>query len=255
MKREFRHPYTVRYDECNCDNSLTPATFLRYMQDIAGLDAEDAHLNGNGFWIAKRTVLSFNTPIPVHTPLELTTYGIGFTRITAQRGYDAHIVGDDSATPVISARTLWVYLDTRGRPIRIPEDTARIWLPDGASPQPSEVPWPGQPQAAPDTVVYRVRFSDVDQMKHMNNAAYVEAFDNAAWEAYSRAGIMSTAAHIDVLAYDIDYAESARFGDQLEIQSWFDPFPSVGKEFSRFQQIVRKGVVLVRARSRWIWRE
>ncbi len=254
MKRQFRHKYTVRYDESNCNGFLTPAAFLRYMQDIAALDAEDAHLDGNGFWIAKRTVASFSAPIPVHTPLELTTYGIGFTRITAQRGYDAHIIGEDSNDAAISARTLWVYLDTRGRPVRIPEATAQIWLPDGSPPQRVEAPWPDLPQSTPATVAYRVHFSDVDLMMHMNNAAYVEAFDNATWEAYNKAGITPDRARIDALAYDIDYSESARFGEQLEIQSWFDPFPSIGKEFSIFQRIMREETVLARARSHWLWR-
>ena len=45
MNRQFCLTHTVRYDECNCDGFLTPAAFLRYMQDIAAQDAEDVRLH------------------------------------------------------------------------------------------------------------------------------------------------------------------------------------------------------------------
>src|SRR6266568_6001948 len=138
MQRQFFHTHTVRYDECNCDSYLTPTAFLRYMQDIAALDAEDAQLSGNGYWIVKRTVISFAAPLQIHTQLELKTYGIGFTRITAQRGYEARVAGTSHDEPAISARTLWVYVDPRGRPTRLPAETAQIWLPDGSVPQQAE---------------------------------------------------------------------------------------------------------------------
>ncbi len=134
MRRQFCLTHTVRYDECNCDGVLTPAAFLRYMQDIAARDAGDVLLEGNGYWISKRTVISFATPIPIHARLELKTYGIGFTRITAQRGYEAHLVSAPQDEPLVSARTLWVYVDSHGRPVRLPERTAQIWLPDGGMP-------------------------------------------------------------------------------------------------------------------------
>ncbi len=252
MQRQFRHPYTVRYDEGDCYGQLTAAAFLRYMQDIAALDAEDVQLAGNGYWVARRTVVTFASPVPIHTRLEVKTFGIGFTRITAQRGYEARIVGRENEEPVVAARTLWVYLDPRGRPTRLPEQTATIWLPDGPQPQQVEAPWPPVPRNQPNTFAYTVSFSDVDSMQHMNNAAYVEALDNAAWEAYGRAGIQPDVATLNALDYDIEYMESARFGEQLEIQSWLDPFPEVEGEFARFQQISRAGIVLVRARSHWV---
>ncbi len=120
MNRQFCLTHTVRYDECNCDGLLTPAAFLRYMQEIAAQDAEDARLEGEGYWVIKRTVMSFTRPIPIHTRLELKTFGIGFTRITAQRGYEArkelriHIMKRSGAR----IRSLnFVY---QGRPIQLP---------------------------------------------------------------------------------------------------------------------------------------
>ncbi len=147
MKRQFYTQYTVRYDEGDCYGLMKPAAFVRYMQDIAALDAEDVQLEGEGNWIVKRSVISFAAPIPVHTPLSVKTYGIGFTRITAQRAYDGYLVGQEEGKPVASARTLWVYLDKRGRPARLPEKTAEIWLPDGPEAQISEMSWPAFPKA------------------------------------------------------------------------------------------------------------
>jgi len=249
MRRRFRRSYTVRYDDGDCYGLLTPATFLRYLQDIVVQDADDAHFAGGGYWVAKRTVVNFSAPVPVHSTLELETSVIGSTRITAQRSYIARLV--DHAEPLITARTLWVYLDARGRPARMPEGMAQIWLPDGpVSPQP-EAAWPAFPESSPERSIYSVRFLDIDPMQHMNNVAYAVALDNAAWDAYAKAGVTPDAVVMHALAYDIEYAESARFGDQLEVSTWFDTFPVAGQECTRLQQIKRGDVVLVRAHSRW----
>ena len=251
MRRLFSLMHTVRYDECNCDGVLTPAAFLRYMQDIAARDAEDARLGGEGFWVVKRTVMAFAGPIAVHTPLELKTFGLGFTRITAQRGYEARLADQPGADPLLSARTLWVYVDPRGRPARLPERTAQIWLPDETlAPQP-ETPLPPLPTHEPALANGLVRFSDIDLARHLNNASAVDMLDNAAWDAGLRAGITPSTASFTIHDYDIEYVDSPRFGDELLIQTWFEPFPTAGQEFMRIQQITRGDKVMVRARSHW----
>jgi acyl-CoA thioesterase FadM len=200
MNRQFCLVHTVRYDECNGYGVLTPAAFLRYMQDIAARDAEDVQLSGDGYWVVKRTVISFADAVQIHTPLLLKTYGIGFTRITAQRGYEACLAEERSDNkPIISARTLWVYVDARGRPTRLPEGTAQIWLPDGPNLQQPEVPLPACPESPPATTSCVVRFSDIDPMRHLNNAAAVEMLDNAGWEVCGAGGITPETTRLDLL--------------------------------------------------------
>ena len=253
MNRQFCLNHTVRYDECNCDGVLTPVAYLRYMQDIALRDAEDAQLVGGGYWIIKRTMMSFASSIPLHTSLELKTFGIGFSRITALRGYEARQALAPQDEPLASAQTLWVYVNSSGRPIRLPERTAEIWMPDGVlSPQPDQ-PFPVFPEHQPIITSAEVKFSEIDLMQHLNNAAVVEILDNAGWEALASSDINPATARFTIREYDIEYGDSPRFGEHLEIQNWFEPFPTPGHEFTRFQQMTRGGKTMVRACSRWIW--
>jgi acyl-CoA thioesterase FadM len=182
-------------------------------------------------------VISFAAAVQIHIPLLLKTYGIGFTRITAQRGYGASLADERSDDPIILARTLWVYVDVRGRPMCLPE-----------------VPLPACPESQPATTACVVRFSDIDPMRHLNNAAAVEMLDNAGWEACGADGITPETTRLDLLDYELDYLDSPRFGERLTIQSWHDPFPAPGQAYTRFQQMVRGGSVMVRIRSRWLCR-
>lgn len=253
MNRQFCLTHTVRYDECNCDGLLTPAAFLRYMQDIAAQDAEDAGLEGDGYWIIKRTVISFAKPIPIHSTLALKTYGLGFTRITAQRGYEAHLAKASQDEVLVVARTLWVYVDRNGRPTRLPAQTAQIWQSNNVlAPQPEQpfLPFPEQPPATTSAVVH---FSEIDLMRHLNNASAIEILDNAGWEVLTTKQITPAGAKFTILHYDIEYSDSPLFGEELEIQTWFEPFPTPGQEFSRFQQITHAGKTMLRACSRWQW--
>ena len=253
MNRQFCLTHTVRYDECNCDGFLTPTAFLRYMQDIAAQDAEDVQLEGDGYWVIKRTVISFATPIPIHTRLELKTFGIGFSRITAQRGYQARLADTPQDEPLVSAHTLWVYVDSHGRPARLPDRTAQIWMPDGVLAPKPESPFPAFPEHQPVPTSAVVQYSDIDLMQHLNNASAVEILDNAAWEALGTTGITPAGASFTICHYDIEYSDSPRFGEHLEIRNWFEPYPAAGQEFTRFQHIIRDGKTMVRARSRWLW--
>ncbi len=253
MNRQFCLNHTVRYDECNCDGMLTPVAFLRYMQDIASRDAEDSQLVGEGYWIIKRTKMFFSSPIPLHTNLELKTFGIGFSRITALRGYEARQPIALHSKPVASAQTLWVYVNSNGRPVRLPERTAEIWMPDGVLSPPPDQPFPGFPEHNPITTTTTVKFSEIDLMQHLNNASLVEILDNAGWEALARSEITPANTRFTILNYDIEYGDSPRFGEQLEIQNWFEPFPTPGQEFTRFQHMTRGNRTMARAYSRWLW--
>ncbi len=253
MNRQFCLTHTVRYDECNCNGFLTSVAFARYMQDIASRDAEDSQLVGEGYWIIKRTKMSFSTPIPLHTDLELKTFGIGFSRITALRGYEARLAQAPLDEPLASAHTLWVYVNSSGRPIRLPERTAEIWMPDGVLSPPPDQPFPAFPEYEPSMTTATVKFSEIDLMYHLNNASVVEILDNAAWEELSNRGITPANARITLRDYDIEYVDSPRFGEQLEIQNWFEPMPAPGQSFTRFQHMLRDGKTMVRACSRWFW--
>jgi acyl-CoA thioesterase FadM len=253
MNRQFCLTHTVRYDECNCEGFLTPVAFARYMQDIALRDAEDAQLVGEGYWIIKRTMMTFASSIPMHTSLELKTFGIGFSRITAMRGYEAREALAPQGEPLASAKTLWVYVNANGRPMRLPERTAEIWMPDGVlAPQPDQ-PFPTFPESQPITTLAVLKFSEIDLMQHLNNASVVEILDNAGWEALASSKITPACARFAIRHYDIEYGDSPRFGEQLEIQNWFEPFPAPGHEFNRFQHVMRGGKTMVRACSRWFW--
>jgi acyl-CoA thioesterase FadM len=221
------------------------------MQELASCDAEDARLSGDGYWVVRYTSIAFSTPVALHTTLQLSTYGIGFSRIAARRGYEAHLTEGQPGEPVISAHTLWVYVDQQGRPRRLPEETAQIWLPDGSQPLQADPPFPPVPEALPATMTTTVRFSDIDLAEHLNNASAVELLDNATWEACAAGGLLPGPTVCDILSYDIAYLDSPRFGEGLTVQTWLEPFPLPGQAFTCHQQILRADKIMVRATSRW----
>ncbi|MEI6046878.1 MAG: thioesterase family protein, partial [Chloroflexota bacterium] len=234
------------------------AAVLRYLQDIAGRDASRAQLFGDGYWVARRTVIEFFAPIPAWTALEIETYPRGFTKVTAQRHYEVRVVRGGAKTfpdPVIRARTVWVFINSNGRPARIPESYHQFWELSGGHSIQEEAAWPPYPDRLPFTATAPVRFSDLDVQAHMNNAAYVELLDNAAWEAFAANGILpdSSIGYPIPLHYDIEYLESARAGEMLEVRSWFEPLSGQANGFELLQQVLRKGTVLIRAHSRWKW--
>jgi acyl-CoA thioester hydrolase len=255
MAYRFKQEYRVRYDESNLHGVMSPAAVLRYLQDIAVLDAVKAELIGTGDWVARRTIMDFLTSIPVRSKVEIVTYPLGFTKVTALRGYDL-LLKEVEADPqlAVRARTLWVYLDTRGKPTRITPDLLEIWVPAGETlpTPPVEAEWPPFNTQPTYTSTATVRFSDLDVMGHMNNTAYVELLDNVAWESLVQTNPHSLKDELVPLHYDIEYMASAQPGDKLLIDTWIEMHPNQPAQFERLQRVQREdGTLLVRARSVW----
>lgn len=252
MQLRFKRTYEVRFDECNLYGFVTPASALRYLQDIAGWHAYHISAGEPGIWVARRTILEFIAPIPARSVLEIETYSLGFTKVTGQRGYDVRLPNGDLA---LKGRTLWVYLDARGRPARVPASYQEIARLTGI-PQ-DEAPLPPDPPRTPFVSSAPVRFSDLDVMSHMNNAAYVELFDNVAWEAFAGIGLLpdNGTGQLFPLHYDIEYQASAQAGDLMTVRSWFEKGAVNGPnfEFEQVQRVFRDNTTLARSRSRWRW--
>ncbi|MGZ3630667.1 MAG: hypothetical protein ACXVDN_23805, partial [Ktedonobacteraceae bacterium] len=113
--------------------------------------------------------------------------------------------------------------------------------------------FPVFPEHQPVTTLAAVKFSEIDLMQHLNNASVVEILDNAGWEALASSQISPANARFTIFDYDIEYSDSPRFGEELEILNWFEPFPTPGHEFTRFQRMARGGKTMVRACSHWLW--
>ena len=95
MRREFTLTHVVRgYDECNCFGLLTPAAFLRLLQDISAHDILlDTKLEYDGSLVIRRSIVNFKAPVKKFTRLELKTFGTGFGRVSSQRGYEVRLAG------------------------------------------------------------------------------------------------------------------------------------------------------------------
>ncbi len=167
------------------------ATLARYAQDIA---ADDAHeLGVRGVWVARRVVLRLGV---------LPGYGNGLVLRTAVTGMGSRWVerrtsvaveaipgagpgarsrgGGDAAPPgsVAEVAALWVHVDTRGRPVRIPPERLGPYAASVAARTVSSRLHHGAPP--PDAVVraWPLRSADFDTRGHVNNTAPWAAVDD-----------------------------------------------------------------------------
>jgi YbgC/YbaW family acyl-CoA thioester hydrolase len=119
-------------------------------------------------------------------------------------------------------------------------------------------PWSAPPAPpAPALGTHRVRACEVDSIGHVNNAVYLDLATQAALDAIEDAGWsldrMLAAGSVPVLARaDLEYLEGARYGDRLEIATWFAWAPEA---LEAHQRIARVGGErpLVRVSTRWRW--
>jgi acyl-CoA thioester hydrolase len=257
------HVYTarirVRHHELDCFGRVHPAVYLRYLALTAVDASADAgfdarwYAGAGGLWLVRRSTVSILQPTVADEELEIRTWVEDFRRVRSHRRYEMR---DETGALRLEARTDWVYVDAAsGRPRRVPSEIEAAFAAGGVAGQPRE-PWSAPaPPPAPWRGAHRVRVHELDSLAHVNNAVYLDVAVQATLDALADAGWpldrLIGEGSVPMLALaDIEYLEAARYGDRLDLVTWFG---TGGEALECHQTIARAGEArpLVQVTTRW----
>jgi YbgC/YbaW family acyl-CoA thioester hydrolase len=254
----------IGHHELDAFGRVYPAAYLRHLAAVAvdastaaGFDARWYATNGV-HWLIRRTTFTLHTPATAAAEVDVRTWVEDFRRVRSQRRYEMR---RSDGTPILDAVTDWVLVESgTGKLRRIPAKMEAGFgtAPEGA--RASRVPWTAPPApAVPCRAVYPIRYTDLDSLVHVNNAAYLDLLVHAGLDALGAIGwgfeaLVGAGAAPLCVAGDLEYVDMARFGDALAITTWFTPDDAA---LGIHQTLARAADdrLLVQATTRWEWRD
>lgn len=184
MSEEFTLHSTVAYADVDRDQVLTLGGVFKLLQeaaikhaDVYGLGAKAMVAKGES-WVLNRIAASIARYPRYEEAMTVRTWSAG---IRGFRGYrDLRVYCGDEL--VLSASTLWVYVNLRTKSLaRVPEELA-AQFPVGQAemfkPDLDRVRHEPPAATAPATEV-ALRYGDFDGNSHLNNTAYFDALQTA----------------------------------------------------------------------------
>ena len=101
------------------------------------------------------------------------------------------------------------------------------------------------------TTPIQIRFNDVDQMGHVNNAVIMEYFDIGKEAFFSSHGLPPTKSDFTVMVvhYDVDFKSQIRYHDSIQVETEIERFGT--KSLTVLQRVVNTetGTVCVECRT------
>lgn len=251
----------VRHHELDAWGRVYPAAHLRTMAEVA-VEASAAAGFGPAWygalgahWIVRRTRACFLQPVGRAATCEVRTWVADFRRVRSRRCYEVRVDG----SLVVEADSDWVLIDVAsGRPRRIPAEVERAFdAPAGAASAPREAWDETLPPVAPRRSAAAIRFTDLDSLAHVNNAAYLDVLTEATLAPLAAAGwgierLRSRGVAPFVTETDLEYLDAVVWGDALEVVTWMAPAP---RGLTVVQHLVAPNGTAphVRARTHWAW--
>lgn len=166
--RTFSATRRVRLGDVETGGRLRLDALARYLQDIGFDDGLDAGLSNGTTWVLRRVVVDVERMPRFGDLVTLTTWCGGVGSRWAERR--TSLAGPDGAHVEVAA--LWVFVDDRGRPARIPADFEPVYgEAAGGRRVTARLSHPGPPPGA-TRCEWAFRRTDCDLLGHVNNASY-----------------------------------------------------------------------------------
>lgn len=210
--RRFSANRPIRLSDADAAGRVRHDSLARYLQDVAADDVLDAGwAPDEHIWVVRRTVLDVLQPFLTDTAVELTTWCGAVAGSAAARR--TSVVGDHSG--LVEAEMIWIHLGANMQPQRLGERFLSIY---GAAAEgrraSTRLQLPGPSDAAAAST-WGLRSTDVDQLGHINNAAYWPPVEELFAERLRKP-------HRAVL----EYRQPIDLGDALELRhdsehAWF----------------------------------
>ncbi len=262
LRTELTH--RVAYHECDVNQIVRDACYLRYMQEAA-FDAsaaagywDDRYQAMRRIWLIHETAVEYVTPLRYGDQVRIRTWVADFRRVRSRRAYELRRDADGALAA--RASTDWVFLDRdTGRPAVIPDEVIAAFLPDGPPVSAQErTRFPAAPPAPAGVVTLRrpVQWRDLDSVGHVNNAAYGDFVEDAARQAASQCGW--PASRMAAEGFDlatqrlrIEYRQQARPGDEMIIATWISELAPDGALRHTTVTRAADGELLAQAVAHW----
>jgi acyl-ACP thioesterase len=167
--RRYSAQRPIRLSDTDEHGRLRLDAVARYLQDVAADDVLDAGWTPEEhIWVVRRTVLDVVQPLLEDALVELTTWCAGTAASAALRC--TSVTGDRGGR--IDAAMTWIHLGPDLQPQRLGERFLSVYGESAAGRRAStRLVLPGPPDGA-DQVEWRLRTTDIDRLRHVNNAAY-----------------------------------------------------------------------------------
>jgi acyl-CoA thioester hydrolase len=232
MTQRFNRLFKVRHYELDAFGHVSAVNLVRYMQEAAieassdlgfSLDWYNAHGVG---WVVWRLSMHCFAPAVYGDEVTAATWLSGLRGVRSIREYDLTRNGDGSR--VARGRAEWVFMDFQtGEPTRIPDTWADVFNLKG-KPEDLGIRLP-EARATENARRYisrrRVQFHEVDPVRHVNNAVYLQWIAQAFLEALREVGLAPEQTLPDgwraiQSGHEIQYFAAALDGENIEIASW-----------------------------------
>jgi acyl-ACP thioesterase len=167
--RRYRARRPIRLSDTDSNGRLRLDAIARFLQDVAADDILDAGwAPDEHIWVVRRTVLDVARPFLDDTEVELTTWCAGTAASAALRC--TSLTGDRGGR--VEAEMTWIHLGSNLAPLRLGERFLAVYGESAAGRRAStRLELPGPPEGA-GVHEWRLRATDVDRLRHVNNAAY-----------------------------------------------------------------------------------
>lgn len=172
----YEKSFNIEVSHCDCFGRLKVSELFKFMQECAMNHAEEMgvgmsamHKSKTTFVLSRMKINIYDMP-SIGDSVAIKTYPIGMERLFYLRGFEISFNGNKMAEAI----SMWlvINLETR-RPVReraIREDFPYYKNGDLNIERPDR---PRVSESAPDLLVKKVGYSDVDILRHANNSCYV----------------------------------------------------------------------------------
>lgn len=172
--RVYEGTRRVRLSDVDPSGRCRLDALARFMQDVARDDSSDADVRDPMGWVVRRMMLEVRRPPRLRELVELSTWCSGHGSRWAERR--TSLRGHRGAE--VESVTVWVCVDSAGRPRRLGEEFFDIYGDSAAGRDVSvRKSLPAAPAADACRLPWSLRHADFDVLGHVNNAAQWQAVE------------------------------------------------------------------------------
>ena len=266
MQSAYSRRFRVRWQECGAYAIVDPIHYIYFMQEtFMAHTAEHGYTPGSELkkgraWVIRETEIEYLRPLRYGDTVRVSMQIGELRRISVTRFYE---FTDESTEELVArSRSEFVCVNAKSHlPMAVPEDIIVEFFPEGIPDKP--LPRNRFPKVSPPTHnVYQMRkkveFRDLDPLRHVNNATYLNYMITAGIEATVRGGLpwklVIDSKEMNVSQWSrVLYQGQAKIEDELEITLYFSDVRRSSAVYHASIVRVSDGAPIAIGHTRWVW--